>query len=114
VSVVAREVDFYETIRDAAWHCGYRMHHQRSTHNGTPIMGDAGFPDFVLVLPAAPGRRGVVRFVEIKLDGGKGLTPAQREWQAELIEAGARADVVWVPSGLDAFLAELVQESRLR
>lgn len=108
---IMREIEAYETIRETCHVLGYRLHHQRSTRNGTPITGDAGFPDFVIVNPW-PGRG--VRFVEIKRDESGALTPEQAAWGAQLVQAGARWNVVWVPSGLDAFVQELVDESRLR
>lgn len=91
------EVTYYATIIEVARITGWRVHHQRSTRAGTPIQGDAGFPDLVLVHP-----RGHVLFVEVKSDRlGAKLTPAQEAWGDALLRAGARWQVVRVPSGLD-------------
>jgi hypothetical protein len=97
------EVACYAAIIEAARLSGWRTHHQRSTRNGTPISGDPGFPDFVLVHP-----RGHVLFVEVKSDRhGARLTLDQERWGDALIRAGARWSVVRVPSGLGAFCQSL-------
>jgi hypothetical protein len=100
------ETSFYQTIIEAGRVLGWRVHHQRSTRNGTPISGDTGFPDFVLVHPGRPGRPGHLLFVELKSDRkGARLTPAQEAWALALLGAGGRWMVVHVPSGLDELLA---------
>ena len=97
------ELACYRAIVEAARLSGWRIHHQRSTRWGTPIMGDVGFPDFVLVHP-----RGHVLFVEVKSDRrGAKLTPAQEAWGDALLRAGARWQVVRVPSALHTFCQTL-------
>jgi excisionase family DNA binding protein len=79
----------------------------------TAVEGDGkGFPDLLLVHPDA----GFVWFVELKRDDNKGLQPEQAMWRESLIAAGAVHRIVHVPSGVDAFLADLVdaRETRLR
>lgn len=104
----APETTFYPTIVEAARTLGYHVHHQRSTKHGTPIMGDAGFPDFVLVHPAVVGPL----FVEVKTDRpGSTLSRAQRGWGEALLAAGARFVVVHCPSELAEFTSLLVDLS---
>jgi len=68
----------------------------------TPIQGDAGFPDLVLV-------RGLdLWFVELKRKPNK-IEPAQQTWLDLLGAAGAVAHIVYVPEGLDAFLTMLAK-----
>jgi hypothetical protein len=103
VQLDVREVACYAAILETAHLTGWRAHHQRSTRAGTPIAGDPGFPDFVLVHP-----RGHVLFVEVKSDRkGATLTLEQERWGDALIAAGARWSVVRVPSGLGAFCQTL-------
>lgn len=103
LTLVAGEIACYRSILEAARITGWRVHHQRSTRCGTPISGDAGFPDFVLVHP-----RGHVLFVEVKSDRtGAKLTPEQERWGDALLKAGARWSVVRVPSGLATFVQTL-------
>lgn len=105
-----REIDFYQTVVDAGRVLGWRVHHQRSTREGTAIQGDPGFPDFVLCHP-----RGHILFVELKSDRkGAHLSPAQQQWRDALIAAGARWYVIYVPTasnhigmGLDDLLSML-------
>lgn len=104
------ETAYYQTVVDAARVLGWAVHHQRSTGAGTPIMGDPGFPDFVLAHP-----RGHVLFVELKSDRrGARLSRDQQAWRDALVSAGARWMVVYCPSadihtgiGLDDFLTTL-------
>lgn len=99
----SHEVTYYATIIEAAIITGWRAHHQRSTRAGTPIQGHTGFPDLVLVHP-----RGHVLFVEVKSDReGATLTPEQEAWGDALLRAGARWQVLRVPSGLATFVQTL-------
>lgn len=107
-TTVARERDYQATILDAAKLTGWRTAHfrpARTVHGWrTAVGGDgAGFPDLVLVHPA-----GHVWFVELKRDDNRTLRPDQDGWRRDLVAAGADHRVVLVPSGLDAFLANLV------
>lgn len=98
------ETAYYRTIVDTARIMGWHVHHQRPDRNGNPIMGHAGFPDFVFVHP-----RGHVLFVEVKSDRkGAHLTLEQRQWADALLSAGGRWFLFRVPSGLDELLALLV------
>lgn len=102
------ETSYYRTIVDTARLMGWRVHHQRSTAIGTPIMGDAGFPDFVLVHP-----RGHVLFVEIKTDRtASKLTMEQQRWGEALVAAGGRWYCMRMPSQLDELLTMLVDLAR--
>ncbi len=71
----------------------------------TPIQGDAGWPDLVLLHPL----HRVLWFVELKREPNK-VEPAQQRWLDELSrstfgQCGVR--VLWVPEELDEFIAEL-------
>ena len=100
-----RERDFQRAVIDLARLTGWRVHHTRPalTQRGrwlTPIQGDAGFPDLVLV------RAGRVIFAELKRVGGK-PTPAQRGW-LEALQACAGVEVyLWTPNDWDAIIDAL-------
>lgn len=116
-TIPARERDYQHTILGAAKVTGWRTAHFRPgrTAHGwrTAVEGDGkGFPDLLLVHPDA----GFIWFVELKRDDNKGLDPAQAEWREAIIRAGGVHRVVHVPSGLNAFLADLTdaRETKLR
>ena len=74
------EAAFQEQVLELARACGWLVHAERpalsrSGRWATPIQGDAGFPDLVLVHP----QRRLLLFVELKMKGGK-LTIAQQAW----------------------------------
>ena len=103
----ASELACQRTIVDAARILGYQVHAERAAAGrkgrwSTPIQGHAGFPDLTLVHE----RGRVVVFAELKRAPGK-LTSEQIEWRRALVLAGAIHRVVWVPEGLDEFLADL-------
>ena len=91
-----------EVLRVAKEH-GWLAHHCRAarTQSGrwaTPIQGDAGFPDLVLVRPlvATDKIRGTLLFVELKV--GRGVASvAQQRWLRALMIAGAQWRL-WRPS----------------
>lgn len=86
------ETSYYQTVVDAGRVLGWRVTHFRGNLRGQ-VMGDPGFVDFVLVHP-----RGHVLFVELKSDRkGAKLTPDQEAWRDDLVAAGARWLLVWVP-----------------
>ena len=91
-----RERDFQRAVIDLARLTGWRVHHTRPalTRRGrwlTPIQGDAGFPDLVLV------RAGRVIFAELKRTGGK-PTPAQRAWLDALRQCAGVEVYLWTPA----------------
>lgn len=107
--ITALERDYQNTILGAAKATGWRTAHFRASRTKygwrTAVAGDgAGFPDLVLVHSGV----GLVWFVEIKRDDNRTLSVEQIAWREDLIRAGAVHKVVLVPSGLDAFLLELV------
>lgn len=115
--ITAFERDYQNTILGAAKATGWRTAHFRPARTAhgwrTAVAGDGkGFPDLLLVHPGA----GLVWFVEIKRDDNRTLDPDQAAWREDLISAGAIHRVVFVPSGLDPFLTDLVDvyESRRR
>jgi len=67
----------------------------------TPIQGDPGFPDLVLV----HRERRKVLFVEIKKKGGQ-LPPEEYEWGLALLEAGQDYRL-WSPSDWDEIVNTL-------
>lgn len=102
----ATETQCQATIVAGAKTFGWRVHAERPAQGGkgwrTPIQGHKGFPDLVLVR----GRR--VMFVELKRKPNK-VEPEQQEWLDDLAVAGVEARVVWVPEGMQTFLAELAR-----
>jgi hypothetical protein len=102
---VQRERDFQRAVIDLARLTGWRVHHTRPalTRRGrwlTPIQGDAGFPDLVLV------RAGRVIFAELKRVGGK-PTAEQQAW-LEALQACAGVEVyLWTPDDWEAIIDAL-------
>jgi len=102
---VQREKDFQRAVIDLARLTGWRVHHTRPalTQRGrwlTPIQGDAGFPDLVLV------RAGRVIFAELKRNGAR-PTPAQREWLEALQACAGVECYLWTPDDWDAIIDAL-------
>ena len=99
------ETDFMDSVIDLAHLCGWRVHHSRPawTAKGwcTPIQGDAGFPDLVLVHE----ERELLVFAELKAERGK-VTPAQKLWLWALQAAGQTVHT-WRPSQWDEIVATL-------
>lgn len=73
---------------------GWRVHHTRAAWSSkgyrTPIQGDPGFPDLVMVRPPR------VIIAEIKTDRGE-LSPAQREWVLDLYGCRSVESYLWKP-----------------
>ena len=100
-----RERDFQRAVIDLARLTGWRVHHTRPalTRRGrwlTPIQGDAGFPDLVLV------RAGRVIFAELKRNGAR-PTPAQREWLEALQACAGVECYLWTPDDWEAIIDAL-------
>lgn len=81
-SVKVSEADWQRTVIDLAKVYGWKVHAERyaRTKDGrwmTPIQGDAGFPDIVLVR-CRDGQRQII-FAELKSETGK-VSPEQQEW----------------------------------
>lgn len=79
---------------------GYAWYHTYRSDRSS-----AGFPDLVLVRPAARGRPGRVIFAELKAQRTP-VTLAQRIWLGHLREAGAEV-YLWRPSDTDAIVRTL-------
>jgi hypothetical protein len=99
------ERELQSAVIQTAGILGYLAMHTRPAWTGrgyrTPIQGNAGFPDLVLV------GHGKVLFRELKV--GKGvLTSEQAHWLNALREAGADAcvwtDEMWVDGEIEAEL----------
>jgi hypothetical protein len=96
------EDDFQRWVLDVA-----RWYHWRATHFrkvklpsgrwGTPLQGDAGYPDLSLA------RAGVIILAELKTEKGK-VEPDQALWLAAIGPVHGR---IWRPSDREAIVAEL-------
>jgi hypothetical protein len=96
------ERDFQRAVVELARLCGWRVFHARPalTRRGrwlTPIQGDAGFPDLVLV------RAGRVIFAELKRVGGK-LTAEQQAWLDALHACAGVECYLWTPADWEAIV----------
>lgn len=96
------ERDFQKQVIDLAKHLGWRVHAERAamTKKGwvTPIQGDAGFPDLVLVRPPR------IIFAELKTEQGR-ATSEQWEW-IDALDMCPRVEWdIWKPSMLQ-FIAK--------
>ena len=110
------EKDFQATIIQLAQLCGWMIAHFRPamTSKGwrTPVQGDIGFPDLVLVSPPCKsgprlGKR-IVAFIEVKSDRGK-LTAEQKKWLDALHDVDWAMAGVWKPGDtaeVEDFLAQ--------
>jgi hypothetical protein len=83
------EAQLMSAVIETAQRFNWKVHHTRpaqyqSGRWATPIQGDPGFPDLVLV------RDGVVLFVELKSSKGR-VRPEQMRWIVEL------GGIVWRP-----------------
>ena len=100
-----REKEFQRAVIDLARLTGWRVHHTRPalTRRGrwlTPIQGDAGFPDLVLV------RAGRVIFAELKCNGAR-PTPQQQGWLDALSACAGVECYLWTPADWDAIVRML-------
>jgi VRR-NUC domain len=93
------QAQLVELARLYGWRCYHTLRSQGS---------EAGFPDLVLVRPPQ------LVFAELKTDKGR-LSPAQKEWLADLEQVSAGAiDVaadVWRPADFDRVHAILRREA---
>ncbi len=101
------ERELQAAIVEAARLFGWLVHHCRPARTAsgwaTPIEGDAGFPDLVLV---RPGRRPM--FVELKAQAGR-VSREQARWLHVLALAEADAHV-WRPEDWrDGVVEELLR-----
>lgn len=99
------ELDCEQTILDAAKIAGWRRHGERAAFSrgkfSTPIKGEAGWPDLMLV------KLDVLLAVELKREPNT-VDDEQWVWLRALDRVpGVVALVVWVPEGMDAFNAAL-------
>lgn len=106
VATRATELDCERTIIAGARMLGYRVHGERAAFSrgkfSTPIKGDPGWPDLVIV------GHGYCFVAELKRRPNK-VEPAQQAWLDSLSAAGIHAGVVWVPEGMDGFLGMLAE-----
>ena len=90
------EKAFMAAVLDLSAWFGWRRFHPRTVQlikgaHLTPYIGEAGFPDLVLV----HRNRGII-FAELKTHRGR-LTPQQELWRADLEAAGAEY-YLWRPA----------------
>src|SRR3990167_8145577 len=104
------EKAFQANVVDAARKLGWMVHHSRtarilrkdgSAFYATPLQGDPGAPDLLLVR----GKRVLQR--ELKTERGT-LSDGQHEWRNRLLWAGADY-AIWRPSMMDAIVEELTR-----
>lgn len=102
------EADLLRTVVELAAWSGCLVHHCRPAFSikgwRTPIQGDRGFPDLVIVHP----RHGIV-FVELKAVSGR-LSGEQELWHLKLVGQNAMW-ACWTPNELDDIVAWF-QDSR--
>jgi hypothetical protein len=96
-----READFQRRVIETAQWNRWLVHHSRPVQDSdgtwsTPIQGDPGLPDLVLV------RGGVVLLAELKSDGGR-PTKEQMKWLDEAGPCGR----LWRPADWALVLEEL-------
>lgn len=89
------EAEFQSKVIDWARWCGWRVFHPRAAQYGdgryaTHYIGEAGFPDLVMVHP----KKGLI-FAELKGEKGR-VTVGQQLWLTELDDAGAEV-YLWQP-----------------
>lgn len=89
------ESEFLDTIIDVAYFYGWKPYHVRAAWSRkgwrTPIKGDRGFPDLVLVRPPR------VIMAELKSERGK-LAFEQKVWRDALIQCPGIEYYEWKPS----------------
>lgn len=93
------EAAFQSAVIELAHLRGWMVMHTRPAQVrpgrwATPLSGNAGFPDLVLVRPI----HGDLIFAELKREGGK-LTVGQKAWITALKAAGAEVHV-WYPADM--------------
>ena len=105
----ATERDYESTIIEAAQLAGFLVHAERPARSArgwrTPLRGDAGWPDLVLV------GHGRLLVVELKRRPNR-PTPEQTRWLQALTAAGVDARLVWLPNDLEPLIAELTAGAR--
>ncbi len=91
-STFARQIEYLLELGGWRW-CHYEPAVRQSGQWATALRGDRGAPDYTAV------RGGRLVFIEIKGDGGR-VSPEQKRWIADLLEAGVET-YVWYPTELD-------------
>lgn len=93
------ESEFQSAVIEFARMRGWMVMHTKAAQIrpgvwATPLQGNPGFPDLVLVRPV----HGDVVFAELKKDGGR-LSIGQKAWITALKAAGAEVHV-WYPADM--------------
>jgi hypothetical protein len=100
------ESEFQSAVIEYAKMRGWMVMHTRPAQVrpgrwATPLSGNPGFPDLVLVRPV----HGDVVFAELKKDGGR-LSVGQKAWLTALKAAGAEV-YIWYPDDMEAIVRRL-------
>lgn len=100
------ESEFQSAVIEFARMRGWMVMHTKAAQIrpgvwATPLQGNPGFPDLVLVRPV----HGDVVFAELKKDGGR-LSIGQKAWITALKAAGAEV-YVWYPDDMEAIVKRL-------
>lgn len=93
------EADWQITVIDMAHTFGWLVHHSRPAYNrsgkmSTPIQGDAGLPDLILVRPPR------IIFAELKRVTGR-VSPTQQRWLDSLVPCPGVEVYLWTPADAD-------------
>lgn len=107
IAVNMTEAELQRNIIDAAQKLGWHIHAERPGRTAdswrTPIQGDPGFPDLILI----KGRR--ILAWELKSEKGK-LTLEQEEWLRYFCRAGCRIGIIrphdWLNGSIEDDLKE--------
>lgn len=107
------EDDLLRQVVELAHATHWMVHHCRVARKkdgswATPISGDAGFPDLVLLHPGNATKRPRVIFAELKGPKGK-LTVGQHAWLYPLMQRGLIEAYVWTPDDWEEIVEVLSQ-----
>lgn len=92
--------DVITVARLRGWLSFHALPSQKNGRWGTHFVGDAGFPDLVLVHPT-----GGTVFAELKVKDGR-LTTEQKKWGHWLLESG-REWYCWYPTNMQEIVDRL-------
>ena len=100
------EAEFQSAVIEVARLRGWMVMHTRPAQIrpgrwATPLTGNPGFPDLVLVRPV----HGDIVFAELKKEGGR-LSVGQKAWLTALKAAGAEC-YTWFPNDMEAIVERL-------
>jgi len=108
LSEATSEREFLRRVVEAAQELGWRVHHTRPAHHRggrwlTPVYGDAGLPDLILLRPP----RCIV--AELKSEKGR-VSAEQQSWLDGFSQVLGIEVYVWRPSDWQAIVGILEQQ----